>query len=110
LFYRFDYGSFYPAEGDASHCFIGEEAGKGYNINVPWEHGKCGDADYIAAWDHILLPVTEAFDPDIILVSAGFDAGIYIYIYAKFFFYSFLLNILICSSPACSRIFFVLFS
>lgn len=74
---RFDYGSFYPAEGDASHCFIGEEAGKGYNINVPWEHGKCGDADYIAAWDHVLLPVTEAFDPDIILVSAGFDAGIY---------------------------------
>ncbi|KAF8664173.1 hypothetical protein HU200_054921 [Digitaria exilis] len=74
--HRFDYGSFYPAEGDASHCFIGEEAGKGYNINVPWEHGKCGDADYIAAWDHVLLPVTEAFDPDIILVSAGFDAAL----------------------------------
>nr|CAB3454883.1 unnamed protein product [Digitaria exilis] len=76
MWIRFDYGSFYPAEGDASHCFIGEEAGKGYNINVPWEHGKCGDADYIAAWDHVLLPVTEAFDPDIILVSAGFDAAL----------------------------------
>lgn len=75
MFSRFDYGSFYPAEGDASHCFIGEEAGKGYNINVPWEHGKCGDADYIAAWNHVLLPVVESFDPDIILVSAGFDAG-----------------------------------
>lgn len=61
---------------DASYCFTGEEAGKGYNINVPWEHGKCGDVDYLAAWDHILLPVTEAFGPDIILVSAGFDAGI----------------------------------
>ncbi|KAK3125612.1 hypothetical protein QOZ80_7BG0607340 [Eleusine coracana subsp. coracana] len=74
--HRFDYGTFYPAEGDASHCFIGEEAGKGYNINVPWEHGKCGDADYIAAWDHVLLPVAEAFDPDMILVSAGFDAAL----------------------------------
>ncbi|EER97493.1 hypothetical protein BDA96_02G383800 [Sorghum bicolor] len=74
--HRFDYGSFYPAEGDASHCFIGEEGGKGYNINVPWEHGKCGDADYIAAWDHVLLPVTKVFDPDIILVSAGFDAAL----------------------------------
>ncbi|OEL32083.1 Histone deacetylase 5 [Dichanthelium oligosanthes] len=87
--HRFDYGSFYPAEGDASHCFIGEEAGKGYNINVPWEHAKCGDADYIAAWDHVLLPVTEAFDPDIILVSAGFDAG-HVYSYCslvlKFYF------------------------
>nr|WJZ57287.1 histone deacetylase 5 [Paspalum vaginatum] len=74
--HRFDYGSFYPGQGDASHCFIGEETGKGYNINVPWEHGKCGDADYIAAWDHVLLPVTEAFDPDIIMVSAGFDAAL----------------------------------
>uniref|UniRef100_A0A0E0LN00 histone deacetylase n=1 Tax=Oryza punctata TaxID=4537 RepID=A0A0E0LN00_ORYPU len=74
--HRFDYGSFYPAEGDASYCFIGEGDGKGYNINVPWEHGKCGDADYIAAWDHVLLPVAEAFNPDIVLVSAGFDAAL----------------------------------
>jgi histone deacetylase 6 len=75
LLCRFDFGSFYPSQGDASHCFIGEGAGQGYNINVPWEHGKCGDADYVAAWDHVLLPVAEAFDPDIILLSAGFDAG-----------------------------------
>ncbi|TVU38086.1 hypothetical protein EJB05_11436 [Eragrostis curvula] len=74
--HRFDFGTFYPGEGDASHVFIGEEAGEGYNINVPWEHGKCGDADYIAAWDHVLLPVAESFDPDIILVSAGFDAAL----------------------------------
>lgn len=72
--HRFDFGDFYPYEEDASYCFIGEEAGKVYNINVPWEQGKCGDADYIAAWDHILLPITEAFGLDIILVSAGFDA------------------------------------
>ncbi|XP_037476478.1 histone deacetylase 5-like [Triticum dicoccoides] len=73
--HRFDYGSFYPCEGDASHCLIGEGAGEGYNINVPWEHGKCSDADYVAAWDHVLLPIAEAFDPDIILLSAGFDAA-----------------------------------
>ncbi|WVZ66611.1 hypothetical protein U9M48_015802 [Paspalum notatum var. saurae] len=42
-FHRFDYGSFYPGQVDASHCFIGEEA---------------------------------AFDPDIIMVSAGFDAAL----------------------------------
>ncbi|KAI5007834.1 hypothetical protein ZWY2020_008882 [Hordeum vulgare] len=63
---------FYPCEVDAAHCFVGEGAGEGYNINVPWEHGKCGDADYVAAWDHVLLPIAEAFDPDIILLSAGF--------------------------------------
>ena len=39
----------------------GEGEGEGYNINVPWENGKCGDADYIAAWDHILIPVAREF-------------------------------------------------
>lgn len=53
----------------------GEDAGAGYNINVPWEHGRCGDADYFAVWDHVLIPVAEAYNPDIILISAGFDAG-----------------------------------
>ncbi|XP_020242958.1 histone deacetylase 5-like [Asparagus officinalis] len=74
--HRFDFGSFYPAGGDGSICMIGEDLGMGYNINVPWEHGKCGDADYIAVWDHILIPVAEAYNPDIILISAGFDAAI----------------------------------
>ncbi|RWW14138.1 hypothetical protein GW17_00022112 [Ensete ventricosum] len=32
---------------------IGEGPGAGYNINIPWEHGQCSDADYIAAWDHV---------------------------------------------------------
>lgn len=54
---------------------IGEGPGAGYNINVPWENGQCGDADYFAVWEHILLPVTKEFNPDLIIVSAGFDAG-----------------------------------
>ena len=54
---------------------IGEGPGEGYNINVPWEHGRCGDADYFAVWDYILLPVALEFNPDMIIVSAGFDAG-----------------------------------
>jgi histone deacetylase 6 len=87
LFCRFDFGDFYPCEEDASYHFIGEEPGRGYNINVPWEQGKCGDADYIAAWDQILLPITEAFGPDIILVAAGFDAGICMKISLKLFYF-----------------------
>ena len=54
---------------------VGEGPGAGYNINVPWEHGRCGDADYLAVWDHILIPVAKEFNPDMIIVSAGFDAG-----------------------------------
>ena len=54
---------------------IGEGQGTGYNINVPWENGWCGDADYFAVWDHILIPVAKEFNPDMIIISAGFDAG-----------------------------------
>ncbi|GKE77793.1 histone deacetylase 5 [Tanacetum coccineum] len=32
-------------------------------------------ANYVAAWDHILIPVAKEFKLDIILISAGFDAG-----------------------------------
>lgn len=73
--FRHDFGTFYPVGDDGSHTMIGEGLGAGYNINVPWENGRCGDADYLAVWDHILLPVAEAFNPDLIMISAGFDAG-----------------------------------
>ncbi|XP_057805112.1 histone deacetylase 18-like [Salvia miltiorrhiza] len=53
----------------------GEGAGAGHNINVPCEHGQCGDADYLAVWDHILIPVAKEFEPDMIIISAGFDAA-----------------------------------
>jgi hypothetical protein len=34
-----------------------------------------GDAEYLLAFDEVILPVTRAFEPDIILVSCGFDAA-----------------------------------
>uniref|UniRef100_A0A1J3EAF5 histone deacetylase n=1 Tax=Noccaea caerulescens TaxID=107243 RepID=A0A1J3EAF5_NOCCA len=74
--HRHEYGGFYPAGDDGYYNMVGEGPGEGFNINVPWEHGRCGDADYLAAWDHILIPVAKEFNPDIILLSAGFDAAI----------------------------------
>ncbi|KAJ3673101.1 hypothetical protein LUZ60_006475 [Juncus effusus] len=73
--HRFDGGTFYPAGLDGAHFMVGDGDGQGYNINVPWEHERCGDADYSAVWDHVLIPVAERFEPDVILVSAGFDAA-----------------------------------
>ncbi|KAK6123209.1 hypothetical protein DH2020_043066 [Rehmannia glutinosa] len=63
-----------PAD-DGSYIMTGEGPGAGYNINVPWENGRCGDADYLAVWDQILIPVAKEFNPDMIIISAGFDAG-----------------------------------
>ncbi|KAF8005729.1 hypothetical protein BT93_K0115 [Corymbia citriodora subsp. variegata] len=74
--HRHEFGSFYPANDDGDYTMIGEGPGAGYNINVPWENGRCGDADYLAVWDHILIPVAKQFNPDMILISAGFDAAV----------------------------------
>ena len=75
VFCRHEFGSFYPGNDDGFYTMVGEGPGAGYNINVPWEKDQCRDADYFAAWDHILLPVAKEFNPDLIIVSAGFDAG-----------------------------------
>ncbi|XP_054804972.1 histone deacetylase 5-like isoform X2 [Prosopis cineraria] len=74
--HRHEFGSFYPANDDGFYTMIGEGPGAGFTVNVPWENGRCGDADYFAVWDHILVPVAKEFNPDMIIVSAGFDAAV----------------------------------
>ncbi len=62
---------YYPGTGDASEA--GRGAGRGTTVNIPLP-GGCGDAEYLAAFDRIILPVIEQYAPEFILVSAGFDA------------------------------------
>lgn len=52
---------------------IGEDKGKGYNLNMTVMPGT-GDEQYLAILDEILSPVASQFKPDFVLVSAGFDA------------------------------------
>ena len=54
---------------------VGAERGAGYNINIPWPDGGMGDAEYLAAFDDIIMPVAAVFNPQLVLVSAGFDAA-----------------------------------
>ncbi|KAI8943814.1 hypothetical protein NX059_001787 [Plenodomus lindquistii] len=68
-------GNFYPnlPDGDLNYC--GEEAGEGKNVNVPWaEHGM-GDAEYLYAFQEVIMPIATEFDPDLVIISAGFDAA-----------------------------------
>ena len=61
---------FYPGTGHYTE--IGEGRGKGYTVNVPLSSGY-GDADYANILRHILRPIALAYQPQLILVSAGFD-------------------------------------
>jgi acetoin utilization deacetylase AcuC-like enzyme len=51
----------------------GRDEGEGSILNVPYR-GGCGDAEYLAAIDEALRPALERYDPDLFVVSAGFDA------------------------------------
>ena len=60
----------YPGTGDLDE--IGSGAGRGYTVNLPLPAGM-GDAEYLAAYREIALPVARAFAPELLLVSVGFD-------------------------------------
>jgi acetoin utilization deacetylase AcuC-like enzyme len=62
---------FYPGSGDVDE--IGSGKGEGYTVDVPMP-GGCGDAEYMRAFEEILVPVTKRYKPQLILVSAGYDA------------------------------------
>jgi acetoin utilization deacetylase AcuC-like enzyme len=62
---------FYPGTGALAE--IGEGPGRGFNLNLPLPHGA-GDQEYTRAYREIVEVVGRAFDPELVLVSAGFDA------------------------------------
>lgn len=55
---------------------MGEGTGTGYNVNVPLNVTGNADSDYLAAFLSVLLPVATEFDPELVLVSAGYDAAL----------------------------------
>ena len=62
---------FYPGTGNASE--IGKGEGRGFTVNLPLSSGA-GTGDYAAAFERVVLPVLDAYAPELVLVSAGFDA------------------------------------
>lgn len=62
---------YYPGTGAATE--VGERDGAGYTLNVPLEVGAT-DADYWRVYDGVIGPAIERYAPDLVIVSAGFDA------------------------------------
>jgi acetoin utilization deacetylase AcuC-like enzyme len=61
----------YPGTGGMRE--VGHGHGEGYTVNVPLAAGA-NDAEYLTVFHMVVVPILEAFHPELILVSAGFDA------------------------------------
>ncbi|KAI1893009.1 hypothetical protein AGOR_G00139390 [Albula goreensis] len=73
--HRYDNGLFFPSSEDADCDRVGQGKGRGFNVNIPWSGGKMGDPEYLAAFHTVVMPIARQFDPELVLVSAGFDAA-----------------------------------
>jgi acetoin utilization deacetylase AcuC-like enzyme len=71
LFISTHQSPFYPGTGHAHET--GKDKGKGFTLNVPLPGGQ-GDSNYAAVFEQIIWPAAERFQPQFIVVSAGFDA------------------------------------
>jgi histone deacetylase 6 len=74
-------GQFYPGQppnpmtpdGGIEHCGMG--MGLGRNVNIGWHDQGMGDGEYMAAFQKIVMPIAQEFNPDLVVISAGFDAA-----------------------------------
>ncbi|NXU96157.1 HDA10 deacetylase, partial [Cettia cetti] len=74
--HRYEHQEFWPSLRESDYDAVGLGKGKGFNINLPWNKVGMGNADYLAAFFHVLLPMAFEFDPELVIVSSGYDSGI----------------------------------
>lgn len=70
LYFSTHQSPYYPGTGSINE--IGIDMGKGYTVNVPVPPGF-GDDEYLKIFFQLLQPIIEQYNPEFILVSAGFD-------------------------------------
>ncbi|XP_077436081.1 histone deacetylase 4-like isoform X2 [Vanacampus margaritifer] len=72
--HRYDDGNFFPGSGAPDE--VGSGPGTGFNVNMAFTGGlepPMGDAEYLAAFRTVVMPIANEFAPDMVLVSSGFD-------------------------------------
>lgn len=74
--HRYEKGKYWPELIESNFNFTGQGAGKGFNLNFPLNETGCNDADFLLMWFNVILPVAYEFNPELVIISAGFDAAI----------------------------------
>ncbi|EDL04372.1 histone deacetylase 10, isoform CRA_a, partial [Mus musculus] len=64
--HRYEHGSFWPFLPESDADAVGQGQGQGFTVNLPWNQVGMGNADYLAAFLHVLLPL--AFEVTVCLI------------------------------------------
>mmetsp|Transcript_8716 Transcript_8716/g.22254 ORF Transcript_8716/g.22254 Transcript_8716/m.22254 type:complete len:228 (-) Transcript_8716:450-1133(-) len=73
--HRYDSGGFYPTGLAGGEKKTGFGKGAGFNVNIAWNEGGAGDAEYAAAFELVILPIAVEYAPELIIISSGFDSA-----------------------------------
>jgi len=73
LFCSIHQSPLYPGTGPAAD--VGSGAGRGFTVNMPVAAGS-GDLEFVSLVEHVVVPLARAYGPQLVLVSAGFDAHV----------------------------------
>ncbi|SCU89771.1 LAFA_0E20758g1_1 [Lachancea sp. 'fantastica'] len=73
--HRQELGKYYPGTLHGNSDRVGDGKGEGFNCNIPWPCGAFGDADYMWAFEQVIMPMSREFQPDLVIISSGFDAA-----------------------------------
>ncbi|XP_062930833.1 polyamine deacetylase HDAC10 isoform X5 [Cynocephalus volans] len=55
--HRYEHGRFWPFLRESDADVVGQGPGRGFTVNLPWNQVGMGNADYVAAFLHVLLPL-----------------------------------------------------
>ena len=73
--HRYHHGNFFPFLQNGDAATVGKGDGEGFNINVGWNEKKMEDDEYLVVSEKLPMPVATEFNPDLVVVSAGFDGA-----------------------------------
>ena len=69
--HRYEDGEFWPHLRESNFDYVGDGAGRGFNVNLPLNVLGCGNSEYLAIFQRLFLPIATEYNPELVIISAG---------------------------------------
>ena len=74
--HKYLFGAFWPELIESNYNFTGSGKGIGFNVNFPLNVIGLNNCDFFAIFHNVLLPIAYEYNPNLIIISAGYDSAI----------------------------------